>query len=540
MCRRPESISVILGLVEKELRQHKAMLFLIVAVLATEFVILQGVDVLVEIGGSVFSQLSLILFWQFPLTCLVLGNVLIASEFRQKTQVFLDGLPMPRWVMLAVKYVFGLVVILVTASSLLIIAFCTASVSDVMTGRFALLLWMKTLGWSWCCWAVLFSHAFLGKYRLPFGIAVVCLLVWAEQGAGLLISRLGPFELISERYSFERNEIPTQAVLVTSVMIIAFTGCGFALGLVRDATLATMLSERMSAREKMASIGLSIVAILFVSTAASRAEKTEPLQLPGSTDVVLRSARISVAAAVKDPTLEERSLMQRHADQAAEFLATVADYLNCKRLPQVFIVHRRDFEELEFENGVLDSRQGVLLRLNLSKTPPESTELQSRLLKQVLGAHQHYRLGSDTRGWVLEGFATWWPLRERAATTSELIRLWSHADEVQEVTITDTDLRSWLKFSAELDNETLVSTLAAAGVLEIGKVNSDGQRRFLSAVLGYEAPHDFRATLHDSWYNVSYLLRSNTGMTIDALAQRWTKSLHETTAAAEENKGPNP
>ncbi len=37
-------------------------------------------------------------------------------------------------------------------------------------------------------------------------------------------------------------------------------------------------------------------------------------------------------------------------------------------MPRLYLVHRRDMDSGEFENGELDTRQGCLVRLNLLKT----------------------------------------------------------------------------------------------------------------------------------------------------------------------------
>ncbi len=516
---------MISGLIEKEWRQHGAMIVFVLIFLTTGFFVFQNMEVLVQFGGSNFALLGHMLFAFFPIACLVIGNALIAAEFRQRTQLFLEGLPMHRWMMLAVKYGFGLVIVLVVASALLGVTFWSANNVEAMTSRFALLLWVKTLGWAWFCWSAIFTHAFLGRYRIAIGLAIVGLLLWAQQEAGVMITRFGPFELVSDRFAYERFEIPFNALWMTCILIVVMTSFGFALGLVRDATLASMLSEKMSAREKMALTALSVFGTMLVGSAAERKEKTDSLQLPGAIDVVLRAGNVSAAAAVKEPTGEENEALTLHAKSAAELLASAADYLGCRRLPQLFMVHRRDMDEQELEDGELDSRQGYLIRLNMISTPPANEALKARLLQKIFAANQHYRLESDTRGWVLHGFATWWPLREKVKSPQELIQLRLHAEMVRDVIVTEYDLIHWLQFKKRLKEDSLESTVAAVGILEVGKVSSESQQRFLSSVLAYEAPHDFRATVHDAWYNVPYLVRLSTDLELALFAKRWTESL---------------
>jgi len=87
-------------------------------------------------------------------------------------------------------------------------------------------------------------------------------------------------------------------------------------------------------------------------------------------------------------------------------------------------------------------------------------------------------------------------------------------------------LQHWLKFKEDLDEEA-AATVAGIGVLTLGKSDTVNRQQFLSAVLGYAAPHDFRAALHDAMNSVPTLLRVSTGLDLDTLAQQWTAALHD-------------
>lgn len=516
---------MIRGLVEKECRQHGALILFLLILLTAGLVMMQRTDILARNGGSVFATVAWLLHLFLPPACLVLGNALIAGEFRHRTQIFLEGLPMPRWMMLAVKYALGLIIALGSATVILAAAWWSSRGGEAMTPRFTWLLLVKALGWAWFCWALCYSHAFLGRYRIMVGVIIVGGLLWAQNGAGMMVSRFGPFELIGNRFAYERFVWPVEALWFTLALIVSITGFGFALGLVRDATLASMLSEKMSAREKMTVTALTIIAFSMAGTVLQQRKSSDPLHLPGAVDVNLRAATLSTAAAVSAPTPEEKEALKVHANAAAELLASAADYLGCQQLPPLFMVHRRDMTQGEFEDGDLDSRQGYLIRLNMIATLPGDLALQTRLLERVLAANQHNRLRSDTRGWVLAGFAGWWPLREKVALAKDLVSLRSHADILDDMKISADDLQSWLLFEQIL-NEDEAATCAGIGMIMIGQSGSEARQRFLSAVLGYKAPYDFRATLHDALNPVPSLLRSTTGLDLKSLAQKWTESLH--------------
>ena len=522
---------MIRGLAEKELRQHTTLMVALMLLLGGGLVMLHRNEILARVAGSTFASVEILLKLFLPVSCLVLGNALIAGEFRNHTQLFLEGLPMPRWMMLAVKYMLGLATAAASAALMVATGWWFAHGSEAMTPRFTSLLLAKAAGWAWFCWAVCFSHAFLGRYRLAAGIIIVCGLVWAETSAGIQVSRFGPFDLIGARFAYERFVWPVASLWTTAALIVSITALGFALGLVRDATVAALLSEKMSSREKTAITVIAIVGLVMAGTVVQQRRDTSPLHLPGSADVVLRAATVSAAAAVNTPTDEEKAALEAHAHAAAELLAGAADYLGCPRLPPLFLVHRRDMKGGEFEDGDLDSRQGYLVRLNLLWTHPDSPTLQSRLLKHVLDANQHYRLKSDERGWVLDGFAEWWPLRDKAGTATAFMAKRGYRDELEKMNLTGDDLRRWLRFT-ELSNDKTTDVCAGVGMIALGKAGAEPRRQFLGAVLGYSAPHDFRASLHDALNPVPARLRAATGMDLDTLAREWNAALHPKKEAA--------
>jgi hypothetical protein len=520
---------MIVALIEKEMRQHGAMLFLFWAFIGAGFYFLKSNEILASVGGSGFYLVAWIHFVLFPLACLVLGNALIATEFRQKTQIFLDGLPLPRWKMVAVKYCCGLVAAQLTALMPLAVAIGIAWNEEAMDATFVILLVVKTSFWAWFCWAAIFPFSLLGRYRLIVGLIVVMGLMFAQNLGEVPVDRFGPFELIGERFAYERSEFPVLALSITAGLIVLLTVAGFAMSLVRDATLAAMLSEKMSSREKMAMFALGLTGLMIGGSLIERVTETAPLHLPDSMDVVDARVSVSVAAAVALPTEAEREAMQRHSKFAAQLVGEVAAFLSIEKMPKLFLVHRRDLSSAEFQDGELDSRQGCLVRLNLLKTPPSDMTYQSHLIEKLLNVNQHYRLNSDTRGWILEGFAYWWPRRKLGELPA--------ATDLQEpsgkpmvfaqhdmTNITEYDIVHWKKFRQSLTEGT-ASEFAGQNIEALWARNEIACHEFLKATLGYTAPHDVRATLHDWWYNVPSLVGKLLRMDLKELAVSWNRAV---------------
>ncbi|HEY2342314.1 MAG TPA: hypothetical protein VGH90_04750, partial [Chthoniobacteraceae bacterium] len=108
---------MIRGLLEKELRQHSITLgFLFLAI--TGGALLMAVSRRLNVvAGTTLEAFHILLALFAPLACFILAQILVAGEFRHKTQIFLEGLPLPRWRMLAVKYGLGLGLMLLSTGS---------------------------------------------------------------------------------------------------------------------------------------------------------------------------------------------------------------------------------------------------------------------------------------------------------------------------------------------------------------------------------------------------------------------------------------
>ena len=530
---------MILALIEKELRQHGSMMLLFWIFIGVGLSLLTSNELLSTMGGSGFYLVSWILMVLFPLASLVLGNALIATEFRQKTQIFLDGLPLPRWKMVAVKYCCGLAAAQLTALMPLIIVIASAWNGEALDASFLTLLLVKTILWAWFCWATIFPFSLLGRYRMIVGLFVVLGLMFAQNLGEVPVNRFGPFELIGDQFAYERVEWPMQAIWVTVGLIVLLSCAGFAMALVRDATLATMLSEKMSSREKTVMIAIGIAGMTIGTSLSKRIENTDSLDLPDSIDIVDAEVSVSIAAAVALPTEAERDAMLQHAQNTTQLVREVAEFLDIKKLPPLFLVHRRDLDAGEFQDGELDSQQGYLMRLNALKTPHADLAYQSHLIEKLLDANQHYRLSSDSRGWILEGFAYWWPRHKLGNLTDAHDTSDSHeasdnpTPARREVaTITEHDILRWKKFRQSLP-EGAAGRFAASNIAALWEKDESRCHEFLTTILGYSPPHDVRATIHDGWYNVPSLVRKILRMDLKELAMNWNSAVASTPLSLE-------
>jgi hypothetical protein len=390
-----------------------------------------------------------------------------------------------------------------------------------MSVNFCLLLFVKSVAWAWFCWAVCFAHGFLGKYRGWTGVLLISGLIWLQSMGIVSVTRSGPFELISDRFAYERFVWPVDALWVTGALITAMTLAGFAFGLIRDGTVAVMLSEKMSMREKIFFTFMAFAAVLGASKFQMQVDSEKPLSLPGSVDFKRGAAMVFAAAAVTDPTAEEQQAMTAHATAAGEMLEQIGVYLECKYLPPVYLIHRRDLDmDVDLEVGL----KQVEFRVNLLKVHPGDRNLQAGIIESVLSANQYNRLDSDTRGWLLQGFSAWFPVKAMAKTSAEFIKLPGHGKKPVVRTLSRWDLEHWLK-TKERMTKAEQSTSAGLAMIVLGDYGDEPQRRFLAAILGYSAPKNAGATLHDWLHPVGGTLKSTTGSDLSSFAQKWTAAI---------------
>jgi hypothetical protein len=341
---------------------------------------------------------------------------------------------------------------------------------------------------------------------------------------GVMVTHFGPFELISNRFAYERFVWPVETLWLTAALIVAITLAGFAFGLVRDATLAGMMSEKMSMREKVVLTMMVLAAMLAIGTIHEKSVSQKPLNLPGSVDFKRRSATVAVAAAVVAPTPEEEQALRAHGLAITEMLEQAGAYLECESLPPVYIIHRRDFSSDTTEVDGDQSNKYVIIRRNLLTTKPADAEYQSQILEAVLEVHQLGRLTSDARGWVLQGFATWWPVRDLARTPADFIKLPGHQEKLPTRILRNDDLENWLRTIASI-SPAEQKTMAGLGIIVLGDYGDEPRRRFLAAVLDYSAPLNVRASLHDWFHPVGRTLKSTTGSDLPSLARKWTTAM---------------
>jgi hypothetical protein len=516
---------MIRGLLAKELRQHGFTLAFLFCLLLGALAFIGGNTMLQRATGGGFSAVHLLHHTYVPLVCLVLGQILIATEFRQKTQLFLEGLPLPRWWMLVVKFVLGLAVLVGSVAAALFVAWQSARGSEALTPRFVALVALKSAGWIWFFYTLCFAHAFLGRYRAVFGVMLFFGFL-ALGSSGVRVSEFGPFALVDQRFAYERHVIPSTALAIAAGAGLGFAVLGFSLGLVRDSSVAALLAEKMSAREKVVLTFVMLAVISLTAWLSDRYQTATPVRMPGAIEAQRGVVQVFASAAVDAPGREEIAALDQVARRAAEELGALAEYLGCTSFPQVFIVHRRDLEGGEFSDGELKPVQGVLVRVNLTAKDFREPAFHEWLVRAALIGHTGGLAGRERNAWPLDGLARWWPQRDGLGAPVGIPSDWlPAAQKAMPADFSERHLTTWFSVRRDAGVQE-ASALAATGLSVLAERHGpEARQRFLAAMFRDARPADSRGWFTDVTQPRASRFRAATGLEEEEFVSEWRAAL---------------
>lgn len=515
---------MIRALMEKELRQHAVTFAFLFALLLVGLAAINGNRFLNEFAGTGLEGMRLLLLTLVPLGSIMMGHVLIATEFGRKTQLFLEGLPLPRWRLLSIKYLLGLFVLAAGSAAALAIAFQSESESGALTSRYVLIVSAKTAVWLLFAYSLFFTHALLGRYRLPVAIATFFLLVYLGQ-KDLAVNEFPAFQLIDERFSYEAHHLPVRQLWQTFGISAALVAVAFWIGLARDATLAGVLARRMSPQEKLAFAFVTIAGIASLGYAIERQEHNEAVRMPGAVEWERGAIRVAGSAAVTAPTSAELAAVQRIVPLVGTELERVAEYLGCQTMPSIFIVHRRDFKADRIEKGELKPKQGLMLRVNLTSDSFREDQFVEHLLWHVFNHKSSGRATAEANAWVLAGFPRWW-VRTHTGLHKKEAQASVKADQKppEKIELTEQSVKRWFTIDRKLGTGRALA-VAAVGLAILEKEHgSDACRKFLRAMLANDVPKDARGWLRDVLDPVPRRFERITGASWAAFISQWNNA----------------
>lgn len=509
------------ALVLKELHQHWLALVLITLAAVCALPILLGVILLSE-AGSMFEVLRVFLIGVVPLMAMVLGNRLVVREYQAKTQLFLEALPLRRIHMVLVKYVFGLSLVAALTAAVLVLVLPLSARSEQPTYRFLLLVSARTAGYTWCVYSFFFVMGLLGRYRIAIYLALGLCLLSIENLTSLELSRFGPFALVNDQFSFERTEVPVKALSVTLGLAAGFSLLALLLSLIHEGSVATMLAEKMSHREKVF-VSCIVIGMLFSVTLYDQRAIRKPFDLPGA--VVEQSGDVTVKISLGAFTDEAPG--RELARFVVGELAALQEYLETSELPPTFIVQRRDLDPDRYELGVLDGAHGLLVRANFQHEKFDQHHFLAWLIRESLALKTRDRAIAEPGRWVLDGLGDFWVHRQRVREPLESIhsRLALRATYGTSLGFSARDLQDWLTFRERVGPE-LATAVAWSGLVTLARSSGDEPcREFIRTVIGPNVPTDARATVY-AWRNPwPKVLERSASVAAEPFLARWQSEL---------------
>jgi hypothetical protein len=504
-------------LIRKELRQHWlpfGFLATLLALATTGMLVSQYFN---GKSSSVFTGVRMLLSIALPASAMLICGRLVVAEYRSKTQLFLEALPLSRMRMIGVKYFFGLGALLLFVGALLATAGWMLGAHEAMTLRFAAILASRAAACAWFWHSLFFTTGLLGRYRWPLMVILLLVTFAVDSMSGWEIQRFGPFELLNHEFGAERQHFPLAALKSTLASAAGISLVGFLLALVREGNVSALMAERMSHREKV------FVAVVILGSLAAigifddqRTKK--PYDLQGSAASEASGSTVKVAG----PTEHAKDL----ANELAVEMGALREYLAIERMPTVLVTHRADLDATKYERGELAKAEGFVVRANYAAPGFDRRRFLAWMIPELLDFRSHGRTALEPRRWVRDGFGEFWVRRAHLAAPLSADRevalraLYATPDGFR-----ITNLAQWYRVRENL-GEGVAGGLAWSGLKTIASVRGkDACREFLRGLFSAETPKNLKATFHDKSHPWQSVLKERAGLDLTELEQAWSEAL---------------
>ncbi len=551
---------MIRSLIGKELGEHLPVLVLLFVLAGLGCPLLYGIVRAYDMGSSL-DTLRWFLLAFVTLSAVILSQRLVAHEYRSKTQLFLEALPVSRALMVAVKYLFGLVLLMALVAAAFGMLLLIGLPGESLSAKFVTMLAIRASAFSLCIYTSLFASGFLGRYRITIFVVMFIGATYLNSQTQFEIRRFGPFALVDERFAYERDEWPVKPLVVTGAMTAVALLLTAGLALVREGSAAAMLAERMSHREKLFVTILVFFFLFTLSTYDSKA-RNKPFDLLES--VVEQRDGVTVKVSI---FATDNEVSRELAQVVASDLFELRQYLKLPRLPPVFIVGRRDLDADLFEWRPLLESEGVLGRANFAAPDFDIQRFLSELVPHLLSVASDGRVEREPNRWVLDGFGPRWGYRDRTESSSRDSSGDSERDASVRTEATggdstnsgdagstnantanrratspdrvlalraaygsakfrpETDEAEWLRFRERV-GDNVANAVAWSGLEALAQSRGEvACQRFLTTALRLDVPHDVRGGLYEWRHPLREILLREATIGADEFWFAWSEHL---------------
>lgn len=500
------------GLLRKEWREHRGAWVLFHLFFGVMLVLIVFAGDRYATKGSVFELLKVPVAVLGSAGALYVANRLVVREYGQRTQLFLEALPLSRTRILVTKLWLGATVLLLPLALTFLVLWAMAGEHEEVTPRFLLLLGLRAATPVLLGWAFFVLAGLVGRYRNPLYILLLLSAFTADHLTDFDLSKTGPFALLGTDFAFERQRIPWEHLGVCWALAGVAVGVCFGLVLYRDGTLAELLSQRMSHREKVF-IACVFVGLIVVTSMMEQAKQRKPFALHQAEQSQVKDTAVQVASGVGFSTEEAR----RMADRLAGDLGALSDYLGLPKLPTVAVLPIRELDADVFQRAKLEKADGVVVRANLAAPDFDVRAFEAFLFREVLIHASEGVVRREERQWLLDGFTTWWAHRDGDAQRLPLRAAVASRE--------DFDSRHWLSTRERL-GPCLSGALAARGVQVLHeRLGETGFQAVMRGVLAQPPGTGFWGMWHEP--RLDALLREQGTLSEDELSRLWREALRK-------------
>jgi hypothetical protein len=508
------------ALIIKELRQHW-LPFLLIACLMVVGYLLAVIAVAATDSGSLFQGLLFFLQTVLLLGILVLCNRLVVCEYHSRTQLFVESLPVSRSRMIMVKYLLGLALVWLSISAIFVFSFLISLQGELLTARFLAIMAARAYTFGWCLYTFFFMMGLMGRYRVAIYILCFVGLFALDTLTEVELARFGPFVLVNGRFAFERILFPQQALLVTLGIGLGFFLLTLILSLIREGTVATLLAEKMTHREKI-TVTVVILAFLFTVSLFDENQAKQPFDLQNA--VSARQGEVIVEVSSQE---DDDGRGQQFAQLIADEVSAMQAYLGLANPPRIFVTQWSALDPDRFERADLENAEGLLVRANFHSEQWEDGRFLSWLLRELLIVWSEERLQWEPNLWLLDGFSVYWTCRDGAGVQRDRRQLELRAAYGRQQRFSSLHITEWLRYRERV-GEDIAAAVAWRG-LETLRVSQGEQRfrAFLRAAMDCSVPADIRGMLQAWFHPVPDLLKQHGGLSYPDFFTRWSGDLDE-------------
>ncbi len=520
------------ALLGKELRHHAVAGVALFGCLAAAYLLLLlGLTVSPETVSLLQAHAGFLGFF-VPLAAIVLGNRLVTAEYHGRTQLFIEALPVRRWEMVALKFVLGLAVLLAAAGLSLAASALAASFREAVDAVFVGIVAARTAAFTYFLWAFFFTMGLAGRFRVPIYIALLLMLAVVDQMTGFELQRFGPIALMDPNtLPFERETMPTRALVETLALAAGWTALAFALALIHEGSVAEALARRMSQKEK-ALVGILFTSLMLAVVFLDERRDKEPYAF--TQDEVVASGRVP---------LEVLYLLPERRDDAEALLArlegdleALSQMLDWVRLPDVRVAYGPALDASTYDRAELDDNDGILVRANFRRTAAwDDGDFRAYVVGLVLDEATRGRASFEPKAWLRDGFAHWWSRRDEAAP---LVCREDFAPALRALAATrqerlDVDrIAAWRRYR-ERHGEAMAEAVAWSGLAVLAELRGrDAVLSLAREVFGRAASEDFRELFHEWRHPMASVFEATTTLAWSDFVDAWNDELGSRRATA--------